>query len=203
MFDLSLPKIMVVLTIALFVLGPERLPAMVRQAGRWLGELRRLRESVESQVKGVLGELPGPGSNGSNGAVPNPLTGMDNPFAGLHDSVSSIGESLRSVLGTSASGAAAGAATGGAPDRSDGSAAVAAGPTRGGPAKRPLPPRGHSNRNPDGSPLAPRPPAGAGAAAGGGGSSDGAGGSAEPQGSRRVGEGGNPSSSFHADPSLN
>ncbi len=98
MFDLSLPKISVVLMLALFVLGPERLPSMVRQAGRWLGELHRLRESVESEVKGVLDELPGGNGAGTGGG--NILAGMESPFAGLHESVSSIGSSLRSVLGT-------------------------------------------------------------------------------------------------------
>ena len=89
---------MVVLMVALFVLGPERLPPLVRQAGRWLGELKRLRESVESEVKGVLDELPRPNVSGHAGG--NPLAGMESPFSGLHDSVSSIGNSLRSVLGT-------------------------------------------------------------------------------------------------------
>ncbi|HUY86246.1 MAG TPA: twin-arginine translocase TatA/TatE family subunit [Acidimicrobiales bacterium] len=127
MFNLSMAKILVVLGVALIVLGPERLPPLIRQAGRWLGHLKAIRESVESEVRGAFSDIPGVGSEGSTG-ISNPLAGVENPFAGLHESVSSIGQSLRSVLGT------------GTP--------LAEGV---GVSQPKLPPPGHANRNSDGS----------------------------------------------------
>lgn len=132
MLDLSLPKIMVILTVALFVLGPERLPAMMRQAGRWIAELRRLRESVESEVRSVLDPLSDPGPGGTPA---NPLAGMESPFAGLHESVSSIGDSLRAALGSGSSAPSTGqqkAMTGRALPETD--------------LRRELPPPGQANR---------------------------------------------------------
>ncbi len=99
LFNLSVAKIFVLLAVALVVLGPERLPALLHQFGKWLGELKKLRENFESEMRDVIGELPSI-SDLKPGALPGPLGNIDNPFAGLSESVSSIGDSLRSVLGT-------------------------------------------------------------------------------------------------------
>jgi sec-independent protein translocase protein TatB len=49
-------KILIVLTVALIVLGPERLPQMARQIGKAWGDFRRFREHLEGEVRGALGE---------------------------------------------------------------------------------------------------------------------------------------------------
>ena len=49
-------KILIVLTVALIVLGPEKLPQMTRQIGKAWGDFRRFREHLESEVRGALGE---------------------------------------------------------------------------------------------------------------------------------------------------
>ena len=44
------------MTVALIVLGPEKLPQMTRQIGKAWGDFRRFREHLEGEVRGALGE---------------------------------------------------------------------------------------------------------------------------------------------------
>jgi sec-independent protein translocase protein TatB len=60
--DLSPAKILVVLVVALVVLGPDRLPRVARQAGRLVGDLRKLREGLNAEVREAFGD-PGALSN--------------------------------------------------------------------------------------------------------------------------------------------
>ncbi len=107
LFNLSVAKIGVVLFVALVILGPERLPEILRGLGKWLGEFKKFRENLESEVRGVFDELPKSSElSGSLGG--GSLGGIENPFVGLSESVSSIGSSLRSVLGSSQQSASAG-----------------------------------------------------------------------------------------------
>ncbi len=59
MGDLSPIKILVVLVVALVVLGPEKLPDMARKAGRTWNDLRRFRDHMHSEVREVIGDVPG------------------------------------------------------------------------------------------------------------------------------------------------
>jgi len=54
-FDLDLPKLLVLGVIALIVFGPEQLPSMAAQAGRALRELRRMAEGAKSELQQNLG----------------------------------------------------------------------------------------------------------------------------------------------------
>jgi sec-independent protein translocase protein TatA len=53
-------EILVVLVIALVVFGPKRLPEVGRQVGGALRELRKVQDSVQSELRGVLDETTGP-----------------------------------------------------------------------------------------------------------------------------------------------
>ncbi len=54
MFDLGFPEILMVVIVALVVLGPKRMPQLVRQVGRWVGKARAMarqfREQLESEI---------------------------------------------------------------------------------------------------------------------------------------------------------
>jgi sec-independent protein translocase protein TatB len=54
-FDLSLPKLLVLGVIALVVFGPKELPKMAAQAGRALRELRRIAEGAKADLREGLG----------------------------------------------------------------------------------------------------------------------------------------------------
>ena len=55
MFDLSIPKILVLLIIGLVIFGPEQLPRIAAQAGRALRDLRRLADSAKADLTDSLG----------------------------------------------------------------------------------------------------------------------------------------------------
>jgi sec-independent protein translocase protein TatB len=54
-FDLSLPKLLVLGVLALLIFGPEQLPKFAGQAGRALRELRRLAEGAQRDLRENLG----------------------------------------------------------------------------------------------------------------------------------------------------
>ena len=55
MFDLSLPKLLVLAVIALVVFGPDKLPTIASQVGRALRDLRRIAEGAKSDLREGLG----------------------------------------------------------------------------------------------------------------------------------------------------
>jgi sec-independent protein translocase protein TatB len=54
-FDLSLPKLLVLAVIALIVFGPQELPAMAAKAGRALNDLRRIADGAKADLRQGLG----------------------------------------------------------------------------------------------------------------------------------------------------
>ena len=56
MFNLSGSEVLFILVIGLVVLGPEKLPEVLRRAGRLYGELRRMSQGVQTEVKSALDE---------------------------------------------------------------------------------------------------------------------------------------------------
>jgi TatA/E family protein of Tat protein translocase len=53
-------EILVVLVIALVVFGPKRLPEVGRQVGGALRELRKVQDTVQSEIRTVLDDTTGP-----------------------------------------------------------------------------------------------------------------------------------------------
>jgi len=59
-FDLSLPKLLVLAVIALVVFGPDQLPTIAAQAGRALRDLRQIAQGAANELRDGLGpELAG------------------------------------------------------------------------------------------------------------------------------------------------
>jgi sec-independent protein translocase protein TatB len=54
-FDLSLPKLLVLTVIALVIFGPNELPKIASQAGRALRDLRRIAEGAKNDLREELG----------------------------------------------------------------------------------------------------------------------------------------------------
>jgi Tat protein translocase TatB subunit len=60
MGSIGAPEILVILVLALLVLGPERLPAAARTAGRWMHEIRKVTSSLQAEVQTVVEEVMQP-----------------------------------------------------------------------------------------------------------------------------------------------
>ena len=61
MFDFGFSEILVILVLALIVLGPERLPSVVRKVGRWVGRARAMARQFQEQLEQEI-DLDGDGS---------------------------------------------------------------------------------------------------------------------------------------------
>ena len=55
MFDLSIPKLLVLAVIALVIFGPHELPKIATQAGRALRDLRKIAEGAKNDLREGLG----------------------------------------------------------------------------------------------------------------------------------------------------
>ena len=55
MFDLSLTKLLILAVIALIVFGPNELPKVASQVGRFLRDLRRIADGATAELKEGLG----------------------------------------------------------------------------------------------------------------------------------------------------
>ena len=55
MFDLSIPKLLVLAVIALIIFGPNELPKIASQAGRALRDLRKIAEGAKNDLREGLG----------------------------------------------------------------------------------------------------------------------------------------------------
>lgn len=57
MFDFGFWELTIVLVVALLVVGPDKLPIVAAKAGRWVGKLKRMvqtvRSDIESEIKAV------------------------------------------------------------------------------------------------------------------------------------------------------
>ena len=72
---LSPAKILVVLVVAVIVLGPDKLPKVARQVGALWGDFRRLRQRLETDVRGNFPDLPS--TEKITQAVRSPITFLD------------------------------------------------------------------------------------------------------------------------------
>ena len=72
---LSPAKLLVVLVVAIIVLGPDKLPKVARQVGSLWGDFRRLRERLETDVRGNFPDLPS--TDKITQAVRSPISFLD------------------------------------------------------------------------------------------------------------------------------
>lgn len=56
MFDIGWSEMMVVGVVALVVIGPKDLPGALRQAGKWMGAVRRMAADFQGQVNEAMRE---------------------------------------------------------------------------------------------------------------------------------------------------
>ena len=96
MFDIGFSEILVIFVLALIVLGPEKLPRVVREVGRWVGRARAMARQFQEQLEeevdvdrnrtirrpepvrpvGGVPAAPAP----TTGAAPDPVSSLASPW---------------------------------------------------------------------------------------------------------------------------
>lgn len=85
MFGIGAGELLLILMLALFVLGPERMPKLARDIGRTVGDLRRTSDELKQEFLNAdaliekAASLPSPASAVDVGAVP-PAEGTPAPI---------------------------------------------------------------------------------------------------------------------------
>ena len=78
MFEVGFTEIILILGIALLVLGPEKLPKLANQVGRWAGRARamarQLRAQLDEEVEVISKDDFGPAASRPNAASKAPAT---------------------------------------------------------------------------------------------------------------------------------
>ncbi len=102
-FDPS--KLLIVLVVALIVLGPEKLPHFMRQAGKYLNEFRSMRDRLKSEVDNALGGITG-ATTGITSQITqqiDPIKDVFGQFKGQASSPFSLGGAVGSIFGSQSS----------------------------------------------------------------------------------------------------
>lgn len=55
MFDISFAELFLISVIALLILGPQRLPEVLRTVGLWMGRMRRVYNNVRQEIDREVG----------------------------------------------------------------------------------------------------------------------------------------------------
>jgi sec-independent protein translocase protein TatB len=86
MFDVGFPELVLIFVIGLLVLGPQRLPKVAAEIGKWVGRARRtatqLRRQLEREIE--LSELERPSPPPPSGNTIRPAAAGEDPAA-KHD----------------------------------------------------------------------------------------------------------------------
>jgi len=81
MFDIGFTEIIVILGIALVVLGPEKLPKVAAELGRWLGRARAMARQFKAQLDEEVLKADGQWSKPRPPGQPPPWSGEAPPEA--------------------------------------------------------------------------------------------------------------------------
>jgi len=57
-FDVGFWELTFIMTLALLVLGPDKLPGLVRSLGRWMGRARSVARNLRVQIEREVAEMP-------------------------------------------------------------------------------------------------------------------------------------------------
>ncbi|HET7691017.1 MAG TPA: sec-independent translocase [Nocardioidaceae bacterium] len=55
MFGIGIPELAVIVVVAMFVFGPDRLPDFARQSGRFIRQVRKLTQQARDDIRTELG----------------------------------------------------------------------------------------------------------------------------------------------------
>ena len=72
MFNVGGMELLVIAVVALVVLGPDKLPGALRQVGTVVGELRRISQGFQTDLRGAIADAERDAARGADAAGPSP-----------------------------------------------------------------------------------------------------------------------------------
>jgi len=81
MFDLGWGKIVIIAVIALVVIGPKELPAVLRTVGQWMGKIRRMAAEFQGQFQEAMREAEMADLQKSIDSITEATRGIGDPLA--------------------------------------------------------------------------------------------------------------------------
>ena len=94
MFDIGWGKIIIIAVIALIVIGPKELPAVLRTAGQWMGKIRRMAAEFQGQFQEAMREAEMADLKKSIDAITDATRGIGSGF----DPLSSVTKNIESAF---------------------------------------------------------------------------------------------------------
>src|ERR1700747_1770947 len=94
MFDLGWGKIVIIAVIALVVIGPKELPAVLRTVGQWMGKIRRMAAEFQGQFQEAMREAEMADLKKSIDSITEATGGMGSGF----DPLSSVSKDIESAF---------------------------------------------------------------------------------------------------------
>ena len=91
MFDIGWSEMLVVGAVALVVIGPKDLPAALRQAGKWMGTVRRMASDFQGQVNQAMREA-------ELDELRREVTDLKSGFNTVSDPMRSAGQEVKSLV---------------------------------------------------------------------------------------------------------
>jgi sec-independent protein translocase protein TatB len=97
MFDISWSEFLLIGVVALIVIGPKELPAVMRTLGHWTRKVRSMASEFQSQFQEAMREAEMTDLKKEVEDLKNDVAGLD-PITSLHSDVESAGEELKRSL---------------------------------------------------------------------------------------------------------
>lgn len=99
MFDVGFTELLLIFVIGLLILGPERLPRVAAQLGRWVGRARRMANQLRYQLEREIAleeinraQRPKPGEGSKDEAGNNADSSSSGAAGGTAEAASAAGE---------------------------------------------------------------------------------------------------------------
>lgn len=92
MFDLGWGKIIIIAVIALVVIGPKELPAVLRTVGQWMGKIRRMAAEFQGQFQEAMREAEMADLKKSIDSITEATRGIGNPLGTVTRNIESAFE---------------------------------------------------------------------------------------------------------------
>jgi sec-independent protein translocase protein TatB len=90
MFDLGWGKIIIIAVIALVVIGPKELPAVLRTVGQWMGKIRRMAAEFQGQFQEAMREAEMADLKKSIDSITEATRGIGDPLGTVTKNIESV-----------------------------------------------------------------------------------------------------------------